>query len=384
MSSAGGLPQRMSAGAADLLWVARTIRHPNRLIRDPRAEEPAPVVGLPAGLPEPVADEVFGATEGEGRPHWHHQQLSGWKSRGAYRVSLHRGSRTVTRIFKEAVYRPTDAPALTGLGLSPGRPEWRVYLELDHELGGWLPDVAWAEADPDGSGFRYLMEDLAEQYRRWRRASEVVRLCGLLPRLHDDLSNAFGSVKVPDGFLRSDRDTADAILDYAVTELTSRYQDGGAGPGDAWQWASVAALYRREADRAFRRAPPTGIHGDPNLANVLFARDRSGRVKLVDWEWAGWGLPHMDLVSVCKSMPRPIERLCVRAYVNAAPLSDLEDQWRTFLWCKLQRGLLDAAFLSRQFRGSNAVTHLDLQRHSAAALKRAQRAYRELLGRDGE
>ena len=379
MSRSDGLPRFLYAGAANVVWAARAVRHPNRPLRSRPAAEAVPALGLPGGLPEPVAHTVFGVGTGDGTVHWRHEQLSGWKASGAYRIFVQRGGRTVTRIFKEAVYRPTDVPALTGLDLSPGRAEWQVYTELGQELGSWLPDLEWAEAAPDGTQFRYLMEDLGHRYRRWRRPSEVVRLCGLLPGLHDDLSNAFGSVRISDGFLRLDQDAAKAVLDYAATELTSQHHDGRASPIGAEEWRSMARLYLREADRAFRVGALTGIHGDANLANVLFSRDRTGRVKLIDWEWAGWGLPQMDLASVCKAMPRSIERLGVRAYANAAQLSDFESQWRTFLWCKLQRGLLDVAFLSRQLRGSEAVTHLDLQRHSAAALERAYRAYRELM-----
>jgi aminoglycoside phosphotransferase (APT) family kinase protein len=90
------------------------------------------------------------------------------------------------------------------------------------------------------------------------------------------------------------------------------------------------------------------IHGDYNRSNVhLHARD-AAETKVVDWEWAGIGVPHADLAALLKLVDPEHERAVLDVFMSGNPVLDAETHWRTFRWCQLERRLMDAGFLARQ------------------------------------
>lgn len=331
-----------------------------------------------AGLPEGLVplDDVLDVAETTGSVE--HQHLSGWKSHGAWRIrwQVSEGeSRSV--IFKDATYDLRHVPAVRDLPLHPGPPEWRVYgHDPPPHLGSWMPGILWSRRDPDRSHFQYLMEDLQPTHRPWRSVTELLWLAELLPGLHTGLTAAFAHDG--DGLVRLDEDASLALVDYFRAGLVERIGPP-VGPEAVWvreSWPGICGTYTAEARHAHATAPLVGIHGDPNPANVLFPRDPSDGVKLIDWEWAGLGVAHADLASICKALPRPVERAVVRTYRDHARERSFAQDWRIYLWCKLQRGLLDAAFLGRQrVEATHVDTALPLATHVEAALGRAHRAH---------
>jgi thiamine kinase-like enzyme len=80
---------------------------------------------------------------------------------------------------------------------------------------------------------------------------------------------------------------------------------------------------------------------------LVHAQDRT-RVKVVDWEWAGIGVPHADLASLLKRVSPDDERGALEIFSRGYSQLGAEDHLRLFRWCQLERRLLDAGFIARQ------------------------------------
>lgn len=365
----------------DLVALAARLRRRARLRRPPREPrvDRSWQPGLPPGFPTEACPVV-----GLDPQHCRHAHLSGWKSRGAWRIADDTPP-THSVVYKDADYDPVDVPAVADLPVRPGRFEWQVLHTADPSLRSWLPILHWARHDGRDRRYQYVLEDLGTTHRSWQVPSEIVVLAERLPQLHGALSVVFDhaySRPTP-----MDREASLALVDYLEAGLMP-----GHGSNDeheaGWirhEWPGVRDVYLREGERAFDLVRTVGIHGDCNLANVLFPHAAGGAIKLLDWEWAGRGLPQADLASMCKALPKPVERSVVRAYHEASPGVSWEVEWRVYQWCKLQRGLLDAAFLSRQrLQARHVAAALPLDRHVEAALARAHLAFDELRGRWGQ
>jgi thiamine kinase-like enzyme len=68
---------------------------------------------------------------------------------------------------------------------------------------------------------------------------------------------------------------------------------------------------------------------------------------MVDWEWAGVGLPHADIAALVKSVRQEDHLALLQAFVEEDRRVDAERHWRLFHWGQLERRLLDAAFLAK-------------------------------------
>lgn len=333
--------------------------------------------GPPPGIPDQVLDQVAVET-GLGRiltvAHVH---LSGWKLTGAYRVMLTTREGPSTLIFKDARYSSDQISALEGLPVRPGRPEHAVY-QRSADLGRWVPECRWSTSSPDGHRFRYLLEDLAPTLQRPAGPDAVDAVVRFLPALHGDLTNAFRGARTAD-LLDYGDDFVDGLLHYvrrSLESLASTQSRRGPSRGLLKRWDRVEQVYRAAGQEARAAVPQTVVHGDVNLANVLTRADGSA-LRLVDWEWAGKGLPHMDLAALLKTRTPADEVRVLGAYHAATGVHPVEG-WRAYQWCKLQRALLDAGFLAKQRMGSGASADFDLDAHIRPALARAHVALRAL------
>jgi hypothetical protein len=107
------------------------------------------------------------------------------------------------------------------------------------------------------------------------------------------------------------------------------------------------------------------------MRNLLAHRDDERRLKVLDWEWAGIGLPHADLAALAMSLPREDRPALVQAFVEEDRHLDAEQHRRLFHWGQLQRCLLDAARLARkqlQSRGHVPWLRPATKRSAAAVL----------------
>lgn len=332
--------------SAPVRSAARSLRRAVRQIRQ-RAQR---CESLPSGLDFEILDALCREHGRGGVKRCAHLRLSGWKPRGAYRLEVLTESGTSWRlIFKDEYYgsQLELIPALEGLPATPGPPEALVYRMRGPSLSAILPQLFWFREIEPGRHFQYLLEDLAETHLELRpEARPEVKARGLV-RMHQALGETF-AVGMPHALIRYDRGYSERLLDWAATSLAA-YQ---ALTGDATvaalmpRWGEVTALHQRDEFHEDSLRSP--IHGDFVMRNLLAHRDDDSQLKVLDWEWAGIGLPHADLAALAMSMPREERAGLVQAYVAENRRLEAEQHRRLFHWCRLQRALLDAARLARE------------------------------------
>lgn len=355
-------------------------RRTRRAVR-PRVTPDRPTrMGLPDGIPADVLIREVVKETGAAPSEVRHQHLSGWKHAGAYRLLINTGSEQLSLIFKDAHYSAEHVTALEGLPVRPGPPELAVYASERGRLTARAPRALWWDEHLPGTRYLYLLEDLGRAYVTPTSSGALVSLCQQLPQIHDELRSAFDPAA--NAVLRYDGPFSEKLLVY-VSDALERYarRQSTSRPvhGLLRSWERIERSYRSAHDDAFGRLAPRPLHGDLNLANVLVARDGSEDLRLLDWEWAGVGLPHFDLAAALKRASPALEERAVAAYGGASTDGESRSElWHTYQWCKLQRGLFDASFLARQQMDGTLAGRLDLDRHIEAAARRALRASRDL------
>jgi Ser/Thr protein kinase RdoA (MazF antagonist) len=323
---------------------ARSVRRAARYIRDRtrRCE------GLPGGLDFEILDALCREDGRGGLKRCVHLHLSGWKPRGAYRLELLTEAGASWRlIFKDECYWSARKliPMLEGLPAAPGPPEAIVYRMQQPFLGPFLPQLFWFREIEPGRHFQYLLEDLSGTHAELRPGTlHHVKARGLV-QIHQALRKTFAHGH-PDALIRYDRRYSERLLEYAGSTLA----DYVALTADCTvqalldRWHDVTSVHRRdEFHDDDLRAP---IHGDFVMRNLLAQRNDESRLKVLDWEWAGIGLPHADLAALAMSLPREDRPALVQAFVEEDRRLDAEQHRRLFYWGQLQRCLLDAARLA--------------------------------------
>ncbi|HEX2475569.1 MAG TPA: phosphotransferase, partial [Lacipirellulaceae bacterium] len=135
--------------------------------------------------------------------------------------------------------------------------------------------------------------------------------------------------------------------------------------------------------------PQQLIHGDANNSNVYLHKTLPSRLVLVDWEWAGFGDPFLDLASLLKGVDATTERRCRRLFAGSSSdiprrnALDGPDGVALYLLNQLERGILDASYLSAHLSGSTHNTKFDVSRAIMNSLGRVQDAFRR-LSRDSD
>ena len=308
-----------------------------------------------------------------------HIHLSGWKIGGAYRLFLRTKDRKERRlIFKDARYDLDHIPALDGLPLQPGPSEYRLYKQANAALAEYLPAVYHAVEILPGKHYQFILEDLGEDYRRARRAIDTLNIAAAIPALHQVLEEWLphgGS----DEYIRYDREFSFALQDYAIRNLESYSQQGTFSFASEVRqlWGRISEVHgRSEFHELATKAP---IHGDLNHSNLYIDNSDPSKIKLVDWEWLGSGLPHADLASMLKGVSAAIEAKVLREFARQSKSLTLEEHKRQYLWCQLERGMLDAGFLAANQMKSTAVPGFDMPLYIELALLQILRAYHELV-----
>jgi hypothetical protein len=309
------------------------------------------------GLPEGVTFETLNALCQEhgrgGLKRCAHEHLAGWKSHGTYRLVLSTDAGTSWRlIFKDECYCPELIPALEGLPVSPGPPEVVLYRSRNSVLSRFLPQLFWFREVEPGRHFQYFLEDLAETHAMLRpEIPDHIKATRGLLQIHNALRETFG-VGYPDGLIRYDRRYSERLLEYAVGNLSEYVahtsDDAVAALSDRWR--EVVSVHQR--DEFYDDGLRAPIHGDYNMSNIHTRRGDNTQLKVVDWEWAGVGLPHADLAALVKSVRVEDYPILLQVFREKDQRLDAEQDWRLFYWCRLERRLLDAAFLARQRLGS--------------------------------
>ncbi|MGH6903822.1 MAG: aminoglycoside phosphotransferase family protein [Geminicoccaceae bacterium] len=323
---------------------ARSVRRAARYIRDRtrRCE------GLPGGLDFETLDALCREHGRGGLKRCVHLRLSGWKPRGAYRLDLSTEAGASWRlIFKDECYWSARKliPMLEGLPASPGPPEAIVYRRQQPFLAPFLPQLFWFREIEPGRHFQYLLEDLSGTHAELRPGTlHHVKARGLV-QIHQALRKTFADGH-PDALIRYDRRYSERLLEYAESTLAAYVALTADGTVKTLldRWHDVTSVHRRDEfhDDDLR----TPIHGDFVMRNLLAHRHDASRLKVLDWEWAGIGLPHADLAALAMSLPREDRPALVQAFVEEDRRLDPEQHRRLFHWGQLQRCLLDAARLA--------------------------------------
>jgi hypothetical protein len=201
-------------------------------------------------------------------------------------------------IFKDECYRPELIAALEGLPVSPGPPEAILYRNRNTALSAFLPQLFWFREVEPGRHFQYLLEDLAPTHALLRpdTGDHIKATRGLL-HIHKALREAFAA-EYPYGLIRYDRRYSERLLDYALGNLAeygARTADGAVAALSG-RWREIASVHQR--DEFYDDDLRVPIHGDYNSSNIHAHREDANQLKVVDWEWAGVGLPHADLAAL--------------------------------------------------------------------------------------
>jgi hypothetical protein len=348
---------------------------------------PLPVEeGLPPGLDADMLDRVC-QEQGSGRvKSVKYQHLSGWKASGAYRLHIKiLSGREIRLVYKEAVYGYENIPALADLPVCPGPAEFAVFSQPFGELAPFLPRVYLAEERIPGKHYCYIVEDLSEDYHYVEESSAAFLASKMLPKLHLALS-AWSEKADTNSFIEYGINFSKMLQQYAQNNLVA-YRRVAFDPSlnkVLENWSEITELHLHPG--FFTLQPSIPIHGDTNFTNIYIHNKNPDDFKVVDWEWAGFGSPFADLVSLMKGMPLLMERKALSAFISQAVnlksglMLGLNDkEYRQFYyWCQIERGMLDAAFLSSQLLNSSQQGKFSLSTAVSSSLQRMLTAYQQL------
>ena len=337
------------------------------------------VPGLPEGISferlDQLCRERLGAQPLKSASHMH---LSGWKYSGAYRLMLTTtGGQVRNVIYKNAIYGPNHIPAVIGLPVLPGPPEYAIYSRGGDRLAPMLPEVYDAVEVMPNRQYHYLLEDLADTHRPLSyKAPEIVEIAAMLPALHETLLNWMEAAGAA-GLLHYGQRFSVDLADYTETHL-KRYQP--IAKSDIVtrfmeNWPDIKAVYLRPEFFALHNSLP--LHGDFSPANIYLANNDPKQVKLLDWEWAGIGTGLLDLAALLKRSAPELEARAVAVYHAEYPRLSEADHQRLYEWCQLERGISDVGYLAKQEMDSERRAQT-VPRYIERSIERATQAYKRL------
>jgi hypothetical protein len=280
-------------------------------------------------------------------------------------------------IYKTVVYSPDDLPGLVGLPVSPGAPEFIVYNDLQEELATYLPEIYFC-SEVDHRHYQCLMEDLGDEYQRAAGPAAILTVAAEFPNIRKALNQC--APADPDHNLSQyDGGFSTALLEYVYTNLERHVRSTKDKPTleVIRTWTGIVKTHGNLGIQDMQR---NLIHGDFGSSNILVHKQFPCKIKLIDWEWAGIGVPHSDLASLLKPTSAEIEECGLRIFSRQDNGLSFDENNRLYQWCKLERGLLDAAFLAAHYLKSSTTTRLDLPAFITQSSKRALAAYRALAG----
>lgn len=347
---------------------------------------PSIQTGLPDEVPPELINKICLDHFDERARSFTHMHLSGWKRSGAYRlfIKTQRG-KEITLIYKDALYAPDQIPALTNLPVRPGPPEYAIYSRPVGKLAAYLPQVYMADELVPGIHYRYYLEDLSQNYHRpFRHLDDIITTSSLLSELHQALGEWVSETNSTRMLIYGPA-IAQALQEYFHMNL-ERYSQHAENPTlktilDCWTKIEELHLLPEFNSSLSLQL----IHGDTNYTNIYIHRHDQTKVKIVDWEWAGYGQPYADFASFLKSVPKNIETSVLEKIIDhrwqtgLIPAKTKDEHLRMYYWCQLERGLLDAAFLAVQQMDTSYPADFELAEAINQSLLRVISAYHRLL-----
>ena len=337
--------------------------------------------GYPEGFPREEFKDLMKLRWGGGPTRTYFRHLSGWKRSGTFRlVFIAEGGGQGSLIFKNSIYTKESIAALEGLPIVPGPPEYAIHAGGSKKITPYLPETYWCQEVQTGKHYQYLLEDVSPNYVYDSRDNTILSICNQLPSIQEKLSNSMDS-HLESVFLNFDQDFSARLFLYAVDNLKKLHKVRKVENLREFLDGSdrISSTYFSLMKEVYIAEGIGPIHGDLNPSNVFRHRSANAKFKLIDWEWAGIGLRHSDLASLLKTATPEIEKLGLIAYDKAARARNLTGSRRTYLWCKFQRGLFDAAFFAKQALNESVRTRINLEYKIDRALNRTLASHKALL-----
>lgn len=310
---------------------------------------PTPIAGPPPGISIETLDAVCTGQLGGRIRQCAHQHIAGWKKHGTFRLYV-TGEDGIKRsfIFKDEIYTFDEIPALRELSVRPGPSEYHVYTRsIGAPLASFLPEVFWHEEIKPGQHFRYLLEDLRLRYRRLHfRKKDLLFAVRTLSDVQEAMEKTLPN-RNDSKLIHYNQKYSEMMIEYAKINLQEFCQKTPVSDiKDLIKaWPEVLKLHK--SGDAFRSEFNQPIHGDYTLAHIHWKNGAEG-AKIVDWEWAGIGVPHADLAALLKWAEPEIRTEAIRIFSKESDQTRLNEHSRLLDWCLLERKLLDASFFARQ------------------------------------
>ncbi len=342
-----------------------------------RRSRPIPIEGIPSGVSFEMLNELCQKQWGKSLRRISYMHISSWKAAGSYRIFLEtENGFKWSVIFKNAIYRLDHLPALAELPVNPGPSEFVVYKNARGPLTGYLPAIYLCSEVVPGKQYQYLLEDLGKEYQKSLDPEIILRIVPELPLIHRTLREWFSTISnsvLPNYDLKFSIGLLNYVRihleHYALKHCNKTAYDvckilpDIAGFRDCYVFREKQILQP--------------IHGDFNPSNVLTNGRHPAKLKLVDWEWAGLGMIHADLASLLARAPADIEQQALAIFSKQNSCCSFAEHKRLYQIHKLERHLLDAAFMAAQQVKSDTCNNFD--RIIKASLNRARQAYQELI-----
>lgn len=304
---------------------------------------------------------------------WVAHRSLGWKIAGAYRLWLQLDDGRSTRVvLKHLDYSTANLPAATGLPFDISRTESLVYGQAEQHPQV-VPRTYLTLDLEDGSagpGALVVMEDLAGGWARPRIHHAYALIILRLDDIHETMSQIASR-----GPGRQALVPYNEALAWPLANLFEEFvmaEQTALGDPEAEALLSTWSEVRHVlTSSALPEIPSTFIHGDLAPANVFIRWLPTPQIRLIDYEWMGFGFPHADLACLLKRARPSIERMSLRLYALRHRSVSFREHQIVYEWSQICRGLLDAIYLVRHRRVLEPQPDRPLSNFTRLSLRRA-------------
>lgn len=212
------------------------------------------------------------------------------------------------------------------------------------------PEVYFYEQITRDVHYRFMLEDLNLAHRTLYKKNDKLSFVYAMPYVHSALQvwverNGDGEL------IKFDNEFALEIEAYAREGVRQYVQKTGSPTGKELEdkWDHVSRILSDGEILSMRK--PVPIHGDYHSGNMFQNIKDASKIKLIDWEWAGVGVPHADLASLLKKPEPGVDDAAIRIFADNDKTLNINQHRELLNWSRLQRNALDAGILTMQFAG---------------------------------
>jgi len=314
----------------------------------------SPKQGIPPGLQTDAVNHAATKLYNGKILSIYYKRLRSWRKSGTFRIFLNfTDGRTFTMIYKRMVYSIDEIPANDKLPAKQGPPEYLVASILTGPLVSFKPITYWQSHNKTEECFEYLFEDLQDDYVPfvdYQKTHSERSICKSLAEMHRALREQIFDLD-RNMLIKFDNDYARKVWIYTLDSLPGYYKLTGDPIVNKFLKDS-SKIEAEFFDPFFEsNRPKQIIHGDCNGTNIWVKEGTNAlEMKAVDWEWAGYGMPHADLISILKWRTKEEKEDFLKEYCANAGLTDISRETRWLKRANMERAILDAGFLAKQYQ----------------------------------